>query len=100
MTATSTPPQTETEEALGYLRNLVAAGEHWYIGVLKTMARWSQSEEVIEGRHYRYLVGGEAFDWLLLAERLIDELDGLVGERERNAFLSPAHPPLEMDEEE
>src|SRR5918992_5683064 len=99
MTATSTPPQTETEEALGYLRGLVAAGEHWYIGVLKTMARWSQSEEVIEGRHYRYLVGGEAFDWLLLAERLIDELGGAVTAEEREALVFHGHPPLEVSDE-
>src|SRR5918992_5342431 len=97
MTATSTPPQTETEEALGYLRGLVAAGEHWYIGVLKTMARWSQSEEVIEGRHYRYLVGGEAFDWLLLAERLIDELPDLVPPRQRDELLFANCWPCEME---
>ena len=98
--ATATQPDLEIEETLDYLRGLVAAGEHWYIAVLKTMARWPQAEEVIDGRQYRYLIGGEAFDWLVLAERLIDELDGEPSERERNALLFHGHPPLEVDDEE
>ena len=51
-------------------------------------------------RRYRYLIGGEAFDWLLLAERLLDELDGDVSAEEREALLFHGRPPLEIDEEE
>ena len=65
---------------IDFLHETVAAGEHWYLAVLKTMARWPQAEEVVDGRRYHYLIGGEAFDWLLLAERLVDELgSGIVG---------------------
>jgi hypothetical protein len=83
-----------------FLHETIAAGEHWYIAVLKTMARWPQAEEVIDGRRYRYLIGGEAFDWLLLAERLIDELDGVIGIEDRDNLLFHGHPPLEIDDEE
>jgi GGDEF domain-containing protein len=82
------------------MRETIAAGEHWYLALLKTMARWDQAEEIIDDRQYRYLVGGEAFDWLLLAERLIDELHGVVTEPEREALLFHGHPPLEVSDEE
>ena len=89
-----------TEQAIAFLREAVAAGEHWYIALLRAMARWDQAEEIIGGRRYRYLIGGEAFDWLLLAERLVEELDGAVSSQDREALLFHGHPPLEIDEEE
>jgi hypothetical protein len=92
---------SEVEVApVDFLRESVAAGEHWYLALLKTMARWPQAEEVIDGRSYRYLIGGEAFDWLVLAERLLDELDDQVGIEERDNLLFHGHPPLEIDEDE
>jgi hypothetical protein len=96
----TTKTESTTEDAIDYLRGLIDAGEHWYLALLKTMARWDQAEEVIDGRRYRYLIGGEAFDHLLLAERLIDELDGVVADRDRDALLFHGHPPLEVDDEE
>ncbi len=90
----------DTDDAIAFLHETITAGEHWYLALLKTMARWDQAEEVIDDRHYRYLIGGDAFDWLLLAERLVDELDGIVGDPEREALLFHGHPPLEVRDEE
>jgi len=87
-------------DPIQYLRSSVAAGDHWYLALLKTMARWDQAEEVVGGRRYRYLIGGEAFDWLLLAERLVEELDGAVSADDWQALLFHGRPPLELDEEE
>jgi hypothetical protein len=78
----------------------VAAGEHWYIALLRAMARWDQPEEVIDGRRYRYLIGGEAFDWLLLAERLLDELDLPISAEDRDALLFHGRPPQQLEEDE
>ena len=89
-----------TEELIQFLRHEVAAGEHWYIALLKTMARWSLHEETVGERTYRYLIGGEAFDWLVLAERLIEALDGAVSVDDREELLFNGHPPLEIDDEE
>ena len=80
-------------DPIQYLRSSVAAGDHWYLALLKTMARWDQAEEVVGGRRYRYLIGGEAFDWLLLAERLVEELDEeefqtLIGTPKYQAYLN------------
>ena len=97
MTTTET---SNAEETIAYLRQALAAGEHWYIALLKTMARWSQAEEEIDGRLYRYLIGGEAFDWLVLAERLIDEVDGIVSAEDREALLFHGHPPFEVEDDE
>jgi hypothetical protein len=36
----TTAEATNAEETIDYLRQLLAAGEHWYIALLKSMARW------------------------------------------------------------
>jgi hypothetical protein len=87
------------EEVIAYLRDQIAGGEHWYLALLRAMSRWSLAEETIDDRRYRYLIGGEAFDWLLLAERLLDDIEG-VPEEERTALLFHGHAPIELDEEE
>jgi hypothetical protein len=51
-------------------------------------------------RRYRYLVGGEAFDWLLLAERLCEAMDGLLPSVEQEALLFFGRAPLDITEEE
>ncbi|HWC30402.1 MAG TPA: hypothetical protein VG845_10005, partial [Dehalococcoidia bacterium] len=91
---------SNADDPIAFMRQKIAEGEHWYVAVLKTMARWDQAEEVIDDRRYRYLVGGEAFDWLLLAERLVDELGGVVSPEEREALLFHGHPPLEVSDDE
>ena len=97
MTATET---NKVQDSITYLKECIDDGEQWYIAVLKTMAGWSLAEETVDGRTYHYLIGGEAFDWLLLVERLVDELGSVVGEKDRNALLFHGHPPLEIDEDE
>ena len=87
-------------DAIAYLRETVAAGDHWYVALLKTMSRWTVAEEVIDERRYRYLIGGEAFDWLLLAERLLEASGVECGQEERDALLFNGHPPLEIEDDE
>ena len=38
--------------------------------LLEAMSMWTLPEERIDGRLYRYVIQGEAFDCLLLAERM------------------------------
>ena len=61
-------------DPIQYMHASIEAGDHWYFAMLKAMSRWDQAEEIIGDRRYRYLIGGEAFDWVLLAERLVEEL--------------------------
>jgi hypothetical protein len=83
-------------EAISYLKRSIASGKHWYLALLGAMGLWTSAEEVYHDRLYRYLIDSEAFDWLLLAERLCETVDGLLPEAEKNNLLFHGIPPLEM----
>lgn len=87
---------TGDEEALQHLWRALAQGTHWFIALLEAIALWRSPEEEYRGRHYRYLLGGEAFDWLLLAERLCEELGDVVPQGEKEALLFFGRFPLEL----
>ena len=42
--------------------------------LLEQVGKWSITEEIYKGQQYRYLIGGEAFDWKLLIYRIMDQL--------------------------
>ncbi len=86
--------------AIQHLKETVADGKHWYLALLEAIKLWSSSEENYSGRHYLYLIDGEAFDWLVLAERLCEEISDLVPEKERIDLLFFDRPPLEFTKEE
>jgi hypothetical protein len=83
-------------DAIAYLKKSIASGLHWYLALLGAMGLWTSAEEVHNGRTYRYLIEGEAFDWLLLAERLCQAVDDLIPEDEKNDLLFHGVPPLEL----
>jgi hypothetical protein len=86
-------------EAIRHLEQAVIAGKHWYLALLEAIGLWTESEETYNGRHYRYLIDGEAFDWLLLAERLCEAIDDLVPEDEKLALLFHGKPPIRLTKE-
>ncbi len=61
-------------EAVIHLRAAARAGVPWPQALLEAVALWTAPQEVHQGRTYRYLIQGEALDWLTLAERLCAEL--------------------------
>jgi hypothetical protein len=83
-------------EAVAYLKQSLASGRHWYLALLGAMGLWTSAGEVHRDRVYRYLIDGEAFDWLLLAERLCAVVDDLLPEDEKNNLLFHGLPPLEL----
>ncbi len=72
----------------------------WFSALLVAIAQWEIAEEEIRGRCYQYLIGGEAFDWLLLAERLCEEVNGAIPVDEREALLFFGKPPRTLDDDE
>jgi hypothetical protein len=86
-------------EAIRHLEQTIIAGKHWYLALLEAIGLWTESEETYNGRHYRYLIDGEAFDWLLLAERLCEAIDDLVPEDEKLALLFHGKPPIRLTKE-
>jgi len=93
-------PTTADVQAVEHLKQAVAAGKHWYIALLEAIKLWKSPEEDYHDHHLRYLIDGEAFDWLLLAERLSDEISKSIPEEERLNLLFFDLPPLELSMEE
>ena len=88
------------DETIFRFRQAVLAGQHWFDALLDAVGRWSTPEEWVGDRHFRYLVGGEAFDWLLLAERLVGEVRDLVPAAEADRLLFEGRWPIELDDRE
>ena len=83
-------------EAIRYLKQAITSGKHWYIALLEAIGLWTTAEELHNGRRYCYLIAGEAFDFLLLAERLCEAVDGLLLNDEKTVLLFHEQPPLKL----
>jgi hypothetical protein len=86
-------------EAIRHLEQAILGGKHWYLALLEAIRLWMESEETYNGRRYRYIIDGEALDWLLLAERLCEAVDDLVPEDEKLSLLFQGRPPLKLSKE-
>jgi len=85
-------------EEVALFRAAILSGKPWYLALLEMIGRWALPEEEMGGRNYRYLLHGEAFDWLLLAERLCSSADGLIPEDEYESLVFRGLPPERVDE--
>ncbi len=88
------------DESIKHLKESICNGKSWFIALLEAINLWESTEELHKKRKYCYLINGEAFDWLLLAERLLDAVNGLVPEVEATAFLEHGKPPLKLNKAE
>ncbi|PPD57547.1 hypothetical protein HX448_09010 [Dehalogenimonas etheniformans] len=82
--------------AIQHLRSAIQAGARWYLALLEAIGMWQADEECVDGRVYKYLIEGEALDFLLLAERLTETARDLIPEQERVALLFNSKAPLEV----
>ena len=85
-----------TGAIIEHLKQAIAAGEHWYIALLEAIGLWTASEETHNGHTCRYLIADEAFDWLLLAQRICEEVDVLLPDDEKMDLLFYGKPPLDL----
>jgi hypothetical protein len=92
--------QTGDIQAIQHLKQAIAEGKHWYLALLEAIRLWVSPEEDYHERHYRYLIDNEAFDWLVLAERLCEEVNGLIPEKEQIDLLFFDRPPIELTNDE
>jgi hypothetical protein len=88
------------KQAIRHFREAVAGGKHWYVALLEAVGMWNVVEESYKGQEYRYLIDNEAFDWMLLAERILDEVNHLVPQGEVEQFLFHCKPPIELSKGE
>jgi len=96
----SLPPVCNAEAAIRHFQSEIIAGKHWYMALLETIGLWTDEQENYGGRFFNYLIEQEAFDWLLLAERLCLEANGLIPEREKDDLLFRCIQPLDVSMEE
>jgi hypothetical protein len=94
------PPISNIDAVIEHFRAAIAAGTHWYPALLESMSLWTEEQETINGETLHYVIEGEAFDWLLLAQRLCDTIPGLIPEDEKYALLFKARAPVKMSAEE
>jgi hypothetical protein len=87
-------------EAVQHLKQAIASGKPWHVALLEAIGLWSWPEESRGEHHYCYLIDGEAFDWLLLAQRLCTEVDGLIPEEELIDLLFFGRMPGELSEDD
>ncbi len=87
------------DQAIEAYRAALLAGDDWYDALLRVIARWVVPEEVIDDHLVRYLIAGEAFDWLLLAQRLLATAEDLLPSAEVERLVVHGIPPR-VDSEE
>ncbi len=92
-----TEAPTAGQTAIDHLRDALEAGRDWPASLLEAMSMWTAPEESYRGRVNTYLIGGEAFDWLLLAERLIDQVMDHIPGSEREALIVGGRLPAYFD---
>lgn len=94
-------PEEYDRRTIERMRAAVHGGTPWHIAVLGAIAEWRRPFEMLpDGRRYDYLLGGEAFDWVLLADRLIEEIEGRVPADEREALIFRGALPEEMSDDD
>lgn len=94
------PPISNIDAVIEHFKSALASGKHWYLALLESMSLWTEESETINGEAMHYMVEGEAFDWLLLAQRFCDEAVGLIPEDEKYDLLFKAKAPLELSQDE
>jgi 8-oxo-dGTP pyrophosphatase MutT (NUDIX family) len=82
-------------DAVAVFHEALQSGEPWFEALMRAIAVWEAPSETVDGRTYRYLVGDEAFDWLLLAERLLETAPAQVPEPEAERLLFDGVAPAE-----
>ena len=88
-----------TEEIIESFTDCVRGGENWFLALLNAVAEWSAPSEQLNGRAYTYVIAGEAFDWLLLADRLIEAAGDVIPEQEALRLLFDGRAPVHINAE-
>ena len=86
--------------AVIHLRAAVRSGVAWPRALLEAVALWTAPEEVHQDRTCRYLIAGEALDWLTLAERLCSEIEDHIPGADLERLLFEGALPEDVTPEE
>ena len=92
--------QNADTETIRQFRQSITSGSNWYLALLEAIGLWQTTEETYDERAYHYLIAGEAFDWMLLAERMCEAAADLIPEEERTALFFHNRMPVKVTAEE
>ena len=84
-------------QVLAQLRKSVDEGCPWADALVQAIGFWPAPSESHNGRRFNYFIAGEAFDWLLLAERLCESIEGAVPRQEKEDLLFKGRFPPSFD---
>ena len=79
----------EALAAISRLKSSIGSAESdWKLTVLEAIADWPLANEDVGGETFEYLIGGEAFNWRLLAQRLLGECGSVIPDETLWEWLS------------
>ena len=90
-------PSNSPDKLIHNLRFSIKNGIYWPQALLQAIGSWSLPHETFKGREYIYLIHGECFDMLLLAERLLVELQDLISSSDIENLLFKSEFPIDFD---
>ncbi len=61
--------------------------EPWHISLLRAIGEWDLPDEDVYRRRWHYIIGGEALDWLTLAQRLCQAIPDVIPAEELETLL-------------
>ena len=82
------------------VRDTLIQNSRWQDIVLEAIKGWHISEERKGNHRLVYLISGEAFNWIRLATRIIDECQIKVSDKQINEFLFNGYIPAGLSEYE
>ena len=65
----------------------IEKGNNWFDALLHLISSWKLRSELVGTKNYNYLIDGEAFDWLLLAERICFVLKDFIPKKQYNSLI-------------
>ena len=87
-------------DAVIHLRAAALSGVAWPRALLEAVSLWTLPLETWQDRTYRYLIAGEALDWLTLVERLYSEIEDFIPPADLERLLFEGALPDDVTPEE
>jgi len=74
-------------DTISFLRRRLMMGLPWGQVLFEAIGMWTTPSEEFMGQTNRYVIQGEAFDWMLLAQRLYCEVEDLIPDESMERLL-------------
>ena len=98
--ATSATGGTVRQRIRRLKKRLSAGNGDWRVPLFETIADWPLADETVDDRRCVYFIGGEAFDWRMLADRLLSQCGDVVTLDEREELFLGPDPPARLGDDE